>query len=99
MTIIDTSVGFGLGLIGSIHCAQMCGPVVLAYSMAMGPQPPARMALAHGSYNAGRILTYSALGAVAGALGHAMCLAGKLAGIENTAAMAPAATVARRAMR
>jgi len=82
---IDAATGFTLGLVGSVHCAQMCGPIVLAYSIAMGAQPPVKMALAHASYNAGRIATYSILGAAAGYLGHAMCLAGRLAGVENIA--------------
>ncbi|MEZ5398398.1 MAG: sulfite exporter TauE/SafE family protein [Bryobacteraceae bacterium] len=63
-------MAFSLGLMASLHCAQMCGPIVLAYSM---HTPKWR---AHFAYNAGRILTYSALGAVAGGLGGAAAIAG-----------------------
>ena len=55
---------FLLGLVSSLHCVQMCGPIVLAFSLPL-PRPEALRA--HLRYNAGRILTYAALGALAGA--------------------------------
>jgi sulfite exporter TauE/SafE len=58
---------FVLGVVGSLHCMQMCGPIVLAYSL---PLDRERIMRAHLQYNAGRILTYTALGAAAGAAGH-----------------------------
>ncbi len=83
MTLLDIWLPVGLGLASSPHCAQMCGPLVLAYSL--GSQSRLR---AHLFYNVGRIATYSLLGAVAGALGAAMGMIGKLAGIEQAAALA-----------
>ncbi|MEZ5355665.1 MAG: sulfite exporter TauE/SafE family protein [Bryobacteraceae bacterium] len=56
-------MAFALGLASSLHCAQMCGPIVLAFNVGSGGSPW-RVNLA---YNTGRILTYSVLGAVAGA--------------------------------
>jgi sulfite exporter TauE/SafE len=64
MTLWDLSLPLGLGLATSIHCAQMCGPLVLSYSVASRPGPAP-----HLFYNLGRILTYAALGAIAGAAG------------------------------
>jgi sulfite exporter TauE/SafE len=58
---------FALGVVGSLHCLQMCGPIVLAYSLPLDRSQAVR---AHLQYNAGRILTYTALGAAAGAAGH-----------------------------
>ena len=58
---------FVLGVVGSLHCMQMCGPIVLAYSLPLDRQ---RVMRAHLQYNAGRILTYTVLGAAAGATGH-----------------------------
>jgi sulfite exporter TauE/SafE len=58
---------FVLGVVGSLHCLQMCGPIVLAYSL---PLDRRRAIRAHFQYNAGRILTYTALGAAAGSAGH-----------------------------
>lgn len=69
---------FLAGLIGSLtHCAFMCGPFVLAQAAArLGATPAARMGewtrLAGAAalpYHLGRLVTYSALGAVAGGVG------------------------------
>lgn len=86
---LDLWLMFGLGLVSSLHCVQMCGPIVLAYSM---PLRERRMA-AHLAYNAGRIATYAVLGAAAGAFGLAWRLAG-LAGAARVAAGAVMIAVA-----
>jgi sulfite exporter TauE/SafE len=57
---------FLVGLLGGTHCVGMCGGIVGALSMG----GPARWSL-HLAYNAGRILSYAAAGAIAGALGAA----------------------------
>ena len=74
-----------LGVVSSIHCVQMCGPIVLSYSLPLAQGRPfgRDLALAHLSYNAGRVTTYTGLGAVAGALGGAIGFAGRLAGIAH----------------
>jgi sulfite exporter TauE/SafE len=77
----ELSVVFSLGLVSGLHCIQMCGPIVLAYSL---PLKMGRIR-AHLSYNAGRILTYMFLGALAGAAGGALGLVGRLAGIATGA--------------
>lgn len=82
ISALEVSVPFGLGIVSSLHCAQMCGPIVLSYSM--GGRSGAT---GHLCYNAGRIATYSMLGAAAGAVGQAMGLMGQLAGIQQTAAI------------
>ncbi len=62
-----------LGLVGSLHCAGMCGPLVLAISAAGGGmnRPMAKLA-----YHAGRLATYVMLGAIFGLLGRGIALAG-----------------------
>jgi sulfite exporter TauE/SafE len=89
--MLELTIIFTLGLASSLHCVQMCGPIVLSFSLPLGAGAPAgsrrRLVLAHLAYNAGRILTYGALGAAAGALGGALGFAGRLAGIENAAAL------------
>jgi sulfite exporter TauE/SafE len=87
MTGVDVSLGFTLGLVGSLHCTQMCGPIVLAYSLPLGAQSRLRQVAAHAAYNAGRVLTYAMLGAIAGALGGGLTELGHIAGIFNTAAV------------
>ena len=53
---------FVVGLLGSVHCAGMCGGIVGALSVApvtLHAARPARPALANGlAYNAGRIGSY-----------------------------------------
>lgn len=78
---------FALGLVSSLHCVQMCGPIVLAYSLPLSKNPRKQQFFAHLSYNAGRIFTYTVLGAVAGLAGGTIGLIGKLAGLENIAAI------------
>ena len=78
----DLTVPLGFGLVSSLHCTQMCGPIVLAYSMANRGS-----AVSHLCYNLGRIATYSLLGAAAGAAGGAVGLLGRLAGVERTATL------------
>src|SRR5574341_330023 len=87
MSFTELYIIFGLGLVSSLHCVQMCGPVVLSYGINLSRTSAKRQLLAHLSYNAGRIITYSALGAVAGLTGQTMGLVGKLAGVENIAAI------------
>jgi sulfite exporter TauE/SafE len=55
--------GFMLGVAGSVHCAAMCGPLVLAVRPL---QTPARVLL----YHTARVAMYAAAGLVSGALGY-----------------------------
>lgn len=78
----DLSIPLVFGVISSLHCSQMCGPIVLSYSLAGRGTPGS-----HLLYNLGRICTYMLLGALAGAAGNAVGLMGRLAGYERTAAL------------
>jgi len=71
-------------LLGSIHCAGMCGGFVAI--VGEGASGRARW-LSQLSYNAGRLVSYTILGATAGFLGHALDLAGSAAGIGRVAAL------------
>ena len=93
MTGIEIWVVFTLGLVSSLHCVQMCGPIVLSYSIALdqeklSPRPGSgKLVLGHLAYNAGRIFTYSLLGAIAGLAGKTVGMIGRLAGISSTLAI------------
>jgi sulfite exporter TauE/SafE len=63
-----------LGLVGSLHCAGMCGPLALALPATGNSRPS--FILGRLAYNSGRILTYCALGAVFGLAGQTLALAG-----------------------
>jgi sulfite exporter TauE/SafE len=72
-------------LLGSVHCAAMCGGFVCLYAgEARGPA-------SHVAYNGGRLLSYLLTGAVAGVLGSAVDAAGTLAGISRFAGLASGA--------
>jgi sulfite exporter TauE/SafE len=63
-----------LGLVGSLHCAGMCGPLALALPTGCNSAPgfvAGRLA-----YNLGRLVTYCALGLVFGLVGRTLVLAG-----------------------
>jgi len=66
--------GFIIGIVGSVHCAGMCGPLALALPVPQG----SRVQFVAGRllYNAGRVVTYALLGAVAGLLGKRLFMAG-----------------------
>ncbi|MBI3869823.1 MAG: sulfite exporter TauE/SafE family protein [Verrucomicrobia bacterium] len=65
---------FLLGFAGSLHCAGMCGPLVLALAKA---RPRTRRESAGRLfYHAGRVLAYCALGLTFGLIGHAAALSG-----------------------
>ena len=68
---MDLSLAFLTGFLSSLHCAGMCGPLVLAYSSQSGNRNPfsPRMLLSHLFYNGGRILSYGFVGAVMGFIG------------------------------
>jgi sulfite exporter TauE/SafE len=74
-------------LLGSLHCAGMCGGLVAFYAGTPGRGGGAAM-LPHLAYNAGRFAAYTALGAIAGALGAMLDAAsGSLLGVQRIAAV------------
>jgi hypothetical protein len=92
-----------LGVLGGFgHCVGMCSPFVLFVSRRYGrPEPSEKGSggvapLADGGraafaaqlwYTAGRVATYAALGALAGALGGVVELAGALLGLQRAASV------------
>lgn len=78
----DLAVVFALSLVASLHCAQMCGPIVLSLNLTDGGGAGNNLA-----YNAGRVLTYGSLGAIAGFAGGGAGSLGRMAGIEDISAI------------
>jgi sulfite exporter TauE/SafE len=87
VSLLEFYLIFSFGLLSSLHCMQMCGPIVLAMSLPFGAQQQRRvrwdLMLAHLAYNGGRVITYVVLGALAGQLGRTFGLIGELAGVGN----------------
>jgi sulfite exporter TauE/SafE len=74
-------------LLGSLHCAGMCGGLVAFYAGTPGQGGRTAM-LPHLAYNAGRLAAYAALGAIAGALGAVLdATGGTLLGVQRVAAV------------
>src|SRR5450756_1616922 len=71
---MDFGIAFALGLLGSLHCAAMCGPLMLA--LPVPPGGPARFITGRILYQAGRVATYCLLGVVAGLAGKSIFLGG-----------------------
>lgn len=63
-----------LGFLFSFHCIGMCGPIALA--VPLGPSTGLLRTGKMLTYNAGRILTYGAMGALFGTIGQGFHLAG-----------------------
>ncbi|MCY1720381.1 sulfite exporter TauE/SafE family protein [Prolixibacteraceae bacterium Z1-6] len=72
MTILISA--FILGLMGSFHCAGMCGPIAIALPL-HGNTVPQKI-FGGALYNIGRTLTYGIMGAVFGLLGQGLQLIG-----------------------
>jgi sulfite exporter TauE/SafE len=68
------AAAFAAGLLGGVHCVGMCGGI--AGTLAAASRGPAWRRVA--AFNGGRIASYAAAGALAGALGAVAQLAGPL---------------------
>ncbi|MDR0450755.1 MAG: sulfite exporter TauE/SafE family protein [Treponema sp.] len=98
--LAEAGMGYGMlfviGLAASAHCAAMCGginlsqciaPPALPGEAALPPPGKRREALFPALlYNAGRALSYTAAGALAGALGSALTVSGRFQGLVQLAA-------------
>jgi sulfite exporter TauE/SafE len=65
---------FILGLISSLHCMGMCGPI--AMMLPLDQNNPAKKVLQLMCYHIGRVMAYASLGLVFGILGRGLFLAG-----------------------
>jgi uncharacterized protein len=89
---IDATIGYGMlffvGLLTSLHCVAMCGGIALSQSLkapragvVVGRMAPGLL------YNGGRIISYTVLGGIVGALGSAFSFSpgvkGAIAGVAG----------------
>lgn len=77
---------FVFSLMGSLHCAGMCGPFLL-FAVGAESGQPVRAYCLHAAYHVGRLLTYMVLGVVAGLLGQALDFGGSMLGVQRIAAI------------
>ncbi len=72
--ISDLFTAFSLGLLGSMHCVGMCGPIAVA--LPLGKKSLIGRVAGGLAYNVGRSLTYGIMGALFGLLGKGISMAG-----------------------
>jgi sulfite exporter TauE/SafE len=78
---------FAASVLGSLHCVGMCGAfLALAITTPGIAQSRWSHARLQSAYHAGRLITYTLLGAAAGAIGAAVDRAAALGGVERVAA-------------
>jgi uncharacterized protein len=71
---LEIFAGLIIGLLGSMHCIGMCGPVVFA--LPAGYLKSKKFILGRVVYNLGRVITYSIFGLIFGLIGKGFFLAG-----------------------
>ncbi|MBP1685855.1 MAG: hypothetical protein H6Q33_1998 [Deltaproteobacteria bacterium] len=71
-------------LLGSLHCAGMCGPFA-AFATMPGPDNAGGQLRLHFAYHGGRLVVYVIFGAIAGMLGAALNVGGTLVGVQRAA--------------
>ena len=87
MTALIATV-LGASLLGSAHCAGMCGGFVAFYAGGAASLRGRAAWWCHLAYNGGRLAVYVALGAAAGLLGAALdATGGLLTGVQRTTAI------------
>jgi sulfite exporter TauE/SafE/plastocyanin domain-containing protein/copper chaperone CopZ len=68
------TVLFVTGLLTSIHCVGMCGGLMLSQSLSAGAEPGRRDLKPVVLYNLGRVISYTSLGGLVGALGSVLSI-------------------------
>jgi uncharacterized protein len=71
---MEVWTGFIVGLVGSIHCIGMCGPIAIA--LPITGKSKLDLILSRIFYNLGRVVTYSFMGALFGLFGSRLMLFG-----------------------
>jgi hypothetical protein len=67
MSALDFLVAFNLGLISTLHCWGMCGPIITAFSLGLPDQNASLGRII--MFNSGRISSYAVAGIIAGLIG------------------------------
>lgn len=71
---MEVWAGFVMGVVGSLHCVGMCGPIAFALPYDRSKWFPAF--LSNYTYQIGRIITYALLGLIIGFIGRGFSLSG-----------------------
>ncbi|SFC24397.1 sulfite exporter TauE/SafE family protein [Spirosoma endophyticum] len=74
MSLVWIAAALTTGLVGSLHCVGMCGP--LAMALPIGRLPVGQRWLAIGLYHLARLIAYAGLGVAIGSVGQGLLLIG-----------------------
>lgn len=66
--------GFVVGILGSVHCVGMCGPIVIGLPVSFSTRT--RLFISRLLYSGGRVITYMLMGAAVGLVGKSIAMAG-----------------------
>lgn len=81
---IETGMSYGavfvIGLLTSVHCIAMCGGINLSQSV-LSAEKKERLLRSNLLYNAGRVVSYTLIGGIVGAVGGMISLGGRFKGI------------------
>jgi uncharacterized protein len=84
-----------IGFVGSLHCLGMCGPLIMAYSLAIATSGYQREVSSlwlkglshHGAFHLGRLITYGFLGAIAAGFAHLVGLQPVLSALRSNVSL------------
>jgi sulfite exporter TauE/SafE len=76
----ETYLAFMIGLLGSVHCIGMCGP--LAFAVPSLQKGAGWLVFDKSMYQAGRIISYCVLGLIIGLIGNQLWMAGMQQGLS-----------------
>jgi sulfite exporter TauE/SafE/copper chaperone CopZ/plastocyanin domain-containing protein len=83
--LAEAGMGYGMlfviGLITSVHCVAMCGGINLSQCMAGTGGGKLTLMKPSVLYNAGRVVAYTIVGGIVGALGSALTISGRFQGV------------------
>ncbi|MBA4311446.1 MAG: hypothetical protein C0417_02335 [Chlorobiaceae bacterium] len=69
---MELITGFIFGILGSLHCIGMCGPIVLA--LPVGEQSTLKFTFGRTLYHLGRVISYALMGIAVGLVGGKLLL-------------------------
>lgn len=72
---------FVIGLLTSLHCLAMCGGINLSQNVAVGKAGVRARLMPGLKYNAGRVIAYTVVGGIVGAIGSVISFSGTVKGI------------------
>lgn len=91
--LAEAGMGYGalflIGLLTSVHCLAMCGGINLSQCLGGPPsltRDKAKTLFPSLMYNGGRVVSYTAVGGIVGALGSVVSVSGRLQGVVQLAA-------------